>query len=263
MVLAVFNEEKNLKRCLEPVQNWADEIVVVDGSSLDQTREIAREMGAKVIKTSNKPNFHINKQMAIDAAQGDLILQLDADEVVDEELANFIQNLHRRLLAKKNIKEVAWYIKRKNIFMGRWLSKGGQYPDAVIRLFLKGKAWLPQKDVHEQMKVEGVVGTAQGHLLHYAYPQFKDYLRKFNTYTNFKAQQLTEEKLKINLLTMGQYLICKPMWTFLMIYFRHKGLVDGLPGFVFALFSGLHHHVAYLKYWFRFKNQKKSCPEIG
>ncbi len=258
VVLAVFNEEKNIKKCLDPVKDWADEIIVVDGSSEDNTRQIATQLGAKVIKTTNKPNFHINKQMAIDAAQGELILQLDADEVVDDELANFIQNLHQRLLAKSQIKSCAWMIKRKNMFMGRWLSKGGQYPDAVIRLFIKGKAWLPQKDVHEQMKVDGEIGTAKGHLIHYAYPSFKDYLRKFSTYTSFKAEQLADLEIKSNLITILNYLWLKPGWTFLMIYFRHKGFVDGVPGFIFALFSGLHHHVAFLKYWFKLKKKQQN-----
>ncbi len=250
VVLATYNEEKNIKRCLEAVNDWVDEMVVVDGSSTDQTRAIATQLGARVIKTTNKPNFHINKQMAMDKAEGDLILQLDADEVVDQDLKQFILDLHQQLQQDpEKVSDSAWYLKRKNLLMGRWLKKGGQYPDPVIRLYLKGKARLPQEDVHEQMQVDGSTGWAQGHLLHYANPTFNDYWRKFNTYTSFKAQQLKEQGVRLNLLTSLDYLILKPIVTFLKLYLRHKGFIDGFPGFVFALFSGLHHHVAYLKLW--------------
>jgi glycosyltransferase involved in cell wall biosynthesis len=251
VVLATYNEADNIKRCLQAVQDWADEIVVVDGNSQDETAELAQEIGAKVISTSNKANFHINKQMAIDAAQGDLILQLDADEVVTAALAQFIQNLDAQLPRKErqatDSPPVAWYIKRKNLMMGRWLKKGGQYPDPVIRLFIAGQARLPQQDVHEQMEVDGPIATAPGHLLHYANPTFDDYWRKFQTYTSFKAQQLAQSGLNCRPLKALQYLLLKPLLTFSKIFLRHKGFVDGWPGFVFALGSGLHHAVSFLK----------------
>lgn len=256
VVLAVHNEEKNLARCLDAVKSLADEIVIVDGESTDDTVKIAKKYQARVIQTTNKANFHINKQMAMDAAKGSLILQLDADEVVDAELTEFIANLKKTLSATSDIK--AWYLKRKNLFLGRWLSKGGQYPDPVIRLYINGFAKLPQKDVHEQMKVDGKVGWAEGHLLHYANPTFEAYLRKWNTYTSFKASQLGEAKLPLNLTTALQFLIWKPIATFFLMYIRHRGYIDGLAGFVFAVMSGLHHSMAYLKLWELTQNKKNT-----
>jgi glycosyltransferase involved in cell wall biosynthesis len=249
VVLATYNEEKNIEQCLSSVKSFADEIIVVDGSSKDKTRQIAKDMGAKVIKTTNKKNFHINKQMAMDEAKGNLVLQLDADEAVDDDLIEFIKKIEKDLNSKKALQEVAWWVKRKNLFCGRWLKKGGQYPDPVIRLYINGKARLPQKDVHEQMEVDGKIGTADGHLWHYSNPKFSDYLRKFNTYTSFKAQQLLDANLKINPITFMKHMLLKPVYTFLMIYIRHKGFVDGWQGFIFALFSGLHHPIAYIKFW--------------
>lgn len=246
VVLATYNEEKNLAKCLDSVVSWVDEIIVVDGSSSDRTREIAEKYKAKVIKTSNKPNFHINKQIAIDKAKNDLILQMDADEIVDDDLRNFCLKIDKSL---KNQQENAWYIKRKNYFLGNFLRKGGQYPDSVIRLFKKGKAYLPCKDVHEQMKVDGLIGLADGHFLHYANPDFATYLRKFNTYTTFKAQQLKDEKVKINFLNFLNYVFWKPLVTFFSLYLRHKGFVDGWSGFVFAYFSGFYWLVSYIKYY--------------
>ena len=86
VVLATHNEEKNLAACLDSIKDIADEIIVVDGSSKDKTVDIAKKFGAKIKVTTNKPIFHINKQMAIDMATKDWILQLDADERVSEEL---------------------------------------------------------------------------------------------------------------------------------------------------------------------------------
>lgn len=248
VVLATYNEEKNLTKCLESVKNLADELIIVDGSSSDQTVNIAKDFGAKVINTTNKQNFHINKQMAMDAATLTLVLQLDADEVVDKELAVFIKKIITALKQKQAPPVSAWWLRRKNFFCGRFLSKGGQYPDPVIRLYLRGKARLPAKDVHEQMQVDGEIGTAAGHLLHYSNPTFTDYLRKFATYTSFKAQQLFEQKLAVTPITFIDHVFLKTCNTFFLIYLRHLGLVDGWQGLVFAIFSALHHPIAYLKF---------------
>jgi glycosyltransferase involved in cell wall biosynthesis len=260
VVLATYNEEKNIQRCLESVKDFADEIIVVDGSSTDKTREIARKLGAEVIKTSNKSNFHINKQMSMDQAKGDLVLQLDADEVVDGVLRRFISKAHLEILKRKthHRKAVAWWLKRKNLFMGQFFKKTGQYPDPVIRLYVNGYAKLPQKDVHEQMMVDGRVAWAEGHLIHYANPSFKDYMRKWNTYTSFKAQQLLADNTKINFINSIRYIIWLPSKTFTLLFIRHKGFIDRVPGFVFSVMSGLYHLVAYLKLWglYQEKNSK-------
>lgn len=248
VVLATYNEAQNLRRCLNSVKAWAGEIIVVDGSSTDGTRKIAKQFGAKVTRTTNKLNFHINKQLAMDQAKGELVFQIDADEVVDDELARFIQSVEKQRQGL-SLATAAWWVKRKNLFLGRWLTKGGQYPDPVIRLYLKGKARLPQQDVHEQMLVDGPIGWANGHLLHYANPAFADYVRKFNTYTSFRAELWLKEGLRSNLWWSMYFLIWKPLQIFCSLYFRHKGFMDGYPGFVFALMSGLHYPVAYLKLW--------------
>ncbi len=246
VVLATHNEAANLAACLDSVKTWADEIVVVDGESTDDTVKLAKKYHARVIETTNKLNFHINKQMANQAAKGDLIVSLDADEVVDAELARFIKKIAQHL---DELPESAWWVYRKNFFLGRWLSKGGQYPDAVIRIFKADQARWPQKDVHEQMEVDGPVGTAEGHLLHYSNPTFADYLRKFNTYTTFKAHQLAEVDLPLSFKSGVFHGVWLPLTTFFSIYLRHRGYVDGVPGLLFALMSAWHHPIAYLKYW--------------
>ncbi len=250
VVLAVHNEEKNLARCLESVRSVADEIVIVDGESSDDTVAIAKKFDATVIETTNKQNFHINKQMAIDAAQGDLILQMDADEAIDTELSKFIEKISANRSADDGEQPVAWWLKRKNHFLGHWMRKGGQYPDPVIRLFFKGKAQLPMEDVHEQMKVDGETGTAHGHLLHYPNPTYSNYLKtSFDRYTSWTAQQWYEKGQRTSWRFGFEQLIWQPLQSFFQRYLRHKGFMDGLVGFVFAASSALHHPVAYLKLW--------------
>lgn len=265
VVLATYNEEKNIEKCLTTIKDIADEIIVVDGSSTDKTQELAKKLGARVINTTNKPNFHINKQLAMDEASGDIVLQLDADEWPDAEQKEFIKKIHAQVLkseyrfgkSKEKYQEqpVAWWLKRKNYFLGQYFKKGGQYPDPVIRLYINGFARLPQKDVHEQMQVDGEIGWADGHLIHFANPTFADYLRKFSTYTSFKAQQLMDAHVMITPITSFEYLCIKPLKTFLQLFVRHKGFVDGIPGFVFAVMSGMHHAVAFLMLWEMYQKQ--------
>lgn len=253
VVLATYNESENIARCLRSIKDLADEIIVVDGSSTDNTREIARSLGARVIKTTNKPIFHINKQMAIDAAGGDWILQLDADEVVDDNLKHSINQI-----IKNGSQHAAFYLNRKNYYLGTFLKKGGQYPDPVIRLFKRNQAWLPQKSVHEQYQVNGSVGTLKGHLLHYNAPTFKRYLTNSNRYTSLTAQEFKDQGVNLNFTNDLKYLILKPKFTFIKLYFRHRGYVDGFPGFVFALFSGLHHALSYMKLRDLYRHENRS-----
>lgn len=238
IAIAVYNEEENLFACLTSVKDMADEIVVVDGGSKDKTVVIAKQFNAKIIQTNNPPIFHINKQKALEASSSDWILQLDADEVITIELK-------KEILSVVNSSRNGFYIPRKNYFWGHFMKKGGQYPDYVIRLVRKGKARFPCKSVHEQIEVDGEVGYLKNPMLHFTNRTRADYWRKADAYTSLTAKELKVPK------TIGSYLFYtfwKPLVTFLNIYIRHKGFVDGLQGFEFALYSGLHYAIAYKKY---------------
>lgn len=250
VVYATYNEAENLARSLDSIKNLADELIVVDGSSTDETREIAKQYGAKVIKTTNKPIFHINKQMAMDEARGIWVLQMDADEVVDEEMQQHIQEV---IAGDLQDQPAAFWLRRRNWYLGRFLRKGGQYPDPVIRFYQRGKAHLPMKSVHEQMEVDGEVGWLRGHLLHYNSPNFGVTLRKWNAYTTLEADHLEAAKLPINAINAFKYIVWLPLYRFLKIYFRHKGFLDGMAGLVFAVLSGLYFAVSYIKYWEKVK----------
>lgn len=249
VVLATFNEEKNLSDCLASVRDLTDEIIIVDGSSTDKTVEIAKKYGAKVSITKNLPNFHINKQKAIEMATKDWVLQLDADERVSKELA---QEIKTKIKDLAGVKENGYWIPRKNWFLWRFLMKGGQYPDYMLRLYARGKGRLPQKDVHEQAEVEGTIGYMSAPLLHYPYRDFSGYIRKWDRYNDLLGRQIKEELKGMNIVKkilygVG-YLIVKPSHWFLTSYIRHKGFMDSLDGLIFSLFSALRFPVSYLKY---------------
>ena len=247
VVLATFNEEENLDRCLSAVNGLADEIVIVDGTSQDKTVEIAKSYNAKVIVTTNPPNFHINKQKAIDRATGDWILQLDADEVVSEGLANEINGI-----LKKDPEENGYWMPRKNYFLGRFLMKGGQYPDYTVRLYRNGKGKLPQKDVHEQAVIEGKIGYLKEALLHYPYKDFKFYVTKWMRHNHLLASQIHDDLKKKNFLLRiyygFAYVFAKPAHWMLTAYGRHKGFYDSWQGLVFAIMSALRFPVSYFLY---------------
>ena len=255
MVIATFNEERNIKACLDSVKDLADEVVVVDGHSQDETvhqvkkfvkleRERKSKLKVKLIQTSNKMMFHRNKQLGLEKAAGDWILQLDADERVASALsAEISSKVHQ-------VQQVnGFFIPRKNYFLGRFLKKGGQYPDDVIRLIKKGKAHFPCQSVHEQIRVDGQVDYLKNDLIHLTAPTLSDYLRNANRYTTLTAWRMKKEGQDLHFFSQLKYLFWLPLKTFFKLYFRHKGFQDGFPGFIFALFSGLHYSIAFIKYW--------------
>ncbi|EKD53372.1 MAG: cell wall biosynthesis glycosyltransferase [uncultured bacterium] len=280
VTLATYNEESNIAACLDSVKDFADEIIIVDGRSQDKTVEIAKKYGAKILLRENNPIFHIQKAIANREAQSDWILQMDADERVtpgmkkeivgilegtyfgyDSWISPLKSSVNKYLTVFPRPKKLtepapAYWLPRKNFFLNRYLKNAGQYPDPVIRLFQKGKAVLPAKDVHEQMVVHGVTGWLVSDLDHYATPHFSRYLLRENTYSSLKAHQLKEAGVKINIFNTLNYLFFKPLGTFCSLYFRYRGFMDGFPGFVFSLYSGLHHAFSYMKLWELYKDEE-------
>jgi len=248
VTLATYNESKNIVRCLEAIDDIATEIIVVDGQSQDNTTTLVKKFkNARVISTTNKPMFHLNKQMGISACKGDWILQLDADEIVTLELKKEILSILEKNF--DSVVENGFWIPRKNYFLGSFLTKGGQYPDYTVRFYKNGKAHLPCKDVHEQAVVEGQVGYLKNDLEHYADTSFSLYLLRANRYTTLLANELKEKNTKINFTNFLNYYLFKPLWWFLKTFFRHRGYIDGFPGFVFSFYSALRFPIAYTKYY--------------
>jgi glycosyltransferase involved in cell wall biosynthesis len=251
IVLSTFNEEKNMEEFFENVGDIADEVVLVDGSSKDKTVEIAKKYGAKIKVTDNPPIFLINRQKAIDMATGDWLFNLDADERLSPELKEEI----RLILANQKTSmdsPSGYWAPRKNFFLGRFLMKGGQYPDYQLRLYRRDKVHFELKDVHEQAIVDGQTAYLKSAMLHYPYFNFSHYLKKWNVYNKVFASQIEEEQktknfaLKIFYAVM--YLFVRPAHWLFTTYFRHKGFMDGWQGFTFSFFSALRFPVSYLLY---------------
>ncbi len=256
LCIATFNEEKNIHYPLDSALDIVDEVIIVDGGSTDKTVEIAKSYGKKVriISSDNPKMFHKNKQKAIESAKGEWILQLDADESLSEELKKEIATLLHGFIDKKTMKQsnnetiidpVAYWLPRKNFFLTRFLMKGGQYPDYTIRLYRNGYARFPCKDVHENVEIKEEVGYLKNPILHYADPDFSRYLMRWDRYTTLEVERMSKD-VKLNFFS---YFFWKPKVTFFMMYFRHKGFMDGFPGFVFALFSSIRFWVIYVKWW--------------
>lgn len=286
VVLATHNEEENIGSCLASVKDLANEIVIVDGSSIDKTREVARSYGAKIIKTNNPPIFHINKQKALEAATGDWILQIDADERVPQLLALEIKKVvslgnkevedyqkslpkrklflrHQKLLEERDGAigtptgdYAAFFVPRHNWFLNKFLRYGGAYPDGVIRLVKKGQAYFPAKSVHEQIVVNGKVGWLQHSLVHVDSQTFTRYLEKNSRYIDLIASELKMDKIGKNPIEFVNYFVIKPLWWFFMTQVRHKGVLDGWEGVVFSFFSALRFPRAYWRYLKKIKNEK-------
>jgi glycosyltransferase involved in cell wall biosynthesis len=270
VVLATRNEEANIGRCLESVKDIAGEIIIMDENSTDKTREIAESLGAKVYLEPHHDNFHITKQKALDKATGDWILQLDADEVVTPGLASQIKSAingeppavhnklferHQRLLEKRDGaigkdtgEVVAYFLPRRNIFLGKPLIHAGVYPDGEIRLVKRGKAKFPQKSVHEQIEVDGRLGWLGADLIHYDSPTLKRYVMRLNRYTDLKAQELKDSKAPKNMFSLINFTIWKPVIVFFRLFFRHLGILDGVRGFLWSFFSAMHFPIGYWKY---------------
>lgn len=279
VVLATRNEEENIGRCLAAVRDIADEIIIFDEYSDDNTKKIAEKYGAKVYLEPHHENFHITKQKAIDRAKGEWILQLDADEVVTPELADEIKEVinmtneeimmrfpkdkkkqklfekHDEVIRKRDLKlgeesgeVVAFFIPRRNMFLGRPLIHGGVYPDPAIRLIKNGKAFLPAKSVHEIMEVKGRVGWLFNDMEHFDSPTLARYFKRLNRYTDLQAVELENKRAPKGLSGFINYVFIKTVYTFVNLYFRHKGYLDGMRGFMWSALSASHFPISYFKY---------------
>ncbi len=237
--LATFNEEENIKACLESVK-WADEIVIVDGTSTDKTVEIAKKYTSKIIIRENPLMFHLNKQRAFEAATKDWILYLDADERVDEKLKKEI------LAAIKKKGFTGFWIPRKNIIFGKWIKHSLWHPDYQLRLFQQGKAFLPCKSVHEQPKLTGKAGYLKNPLIHESYQTVSQYVERLNNlYTENDRRVYLRKKIKIYWYDAIRF----PVEDFLSTFFARRGYKDGLHGLVLSLLQAFSAFVTFAKLW--------------
>ncbi|HAT72348.1 MAG TPA: hypothetical protein DCS63_05985 [Elusimicrobia bacterium] len=252
VVIAVKNEEKNIRACLEAVK-WADEIVIVDDCSSDGTAAICREYAGKVIVTDSGGNFHKNKNLGLANAAGDWLLSLDADEVVSAELRDEIC----ARLASDTGGVDGFYIPRHNYFLGRRITGCGWAPDYIIRLFRKGAAQWPL-DIHyvPRLADESRAGRLESPLIHYSYRSLEQYFEKFNRYTARLAGEARAKGVRVGAWNFITLFFIKPLFWFLRKYLFRKGFMDGFRGLFISLSSGLVIFVTYAKLWEMQENER-------
>ena len=236
-IVIAKNEERNIAGCLESL-SFADEIIVVDSGSEDNTKKIAERFTEKIYVTEWK-GYGGTKQYALERVGGDWVLWVDADERVPAELAQEILNV----VAENSLS--GYRMPRKAFFLGRWIRYGGWYPGYVIRLFQREKGRFGEERVHERLIVDGPIGKLNEPLLHYTDDSIHHYFDKFNAYTTLAAQDLVDKSKRASLLD----LLFRPIHMFLRMYVLRVGYLDGREGFLLAVFSAHYVFTKYAKLW--------------
>lgn len=245
VALITKNEEANLRRTLASVR-WADEIVIVDCGSTDRTEDVAREFGAKFFVEDWK-GFGAQKNSALAKCTGDWVLALDADEEVSAELAAEM----RALLGRAPECE-AYFLPRRNFFLGKWIRHGGYWPDAKLRLFRRGAAAFEERAVHETAHCAGKTGRLTGSLLHHAYPTLEGYLEHMNRYSTLGAEQaVARGKTGRSWAGFVWNVYLTPLATFEYNYFLRLGFLDGREGLLLHLYHSVYVSWKYAKAWER------------
>ena len=238
-----FNEEDKLVCALESVK-FADEVVLVDGGSTDDSVSVARAFGAQVFVRGNSRQLDVNKNFGFDNSHCDWILILDTDEKVPPTLGVEIRN------AIRTGEYDGYLIKFRNFFGRRWLAHGGWYPDPHLRLFRRGKARYECRHVHEALRIEGRIGELTNSIDHFTYRNFSEYLKKWLRYTAFEAEHFPEFGGKRKY-PFVRFLALEPMRIFWSKYFIKKGYLDGGEGLIVNFFSALYPMISYLRYRLR------------
>jgi glycosyltransferase involved in cell wall biosynthesis len=252
VTLVTKNESDNILNCLRSV-TFADEIIVVDDKSIDDSAEKARDFGAMVLVRDSGGSFHENKNIAIQKAKGEWILSLDADEIVTPELAKSIKSVI------SHPSPDGYLISRHNYFLGRWIRGCGWYPDPILRLFKKGKAWWPL-EIHDTPKLEGGNQNApllEGPLIHHSYNNFEQYFEKFNRYTSRLAVEYSQANIQLKGVLIPTNLLIRPSYWFLKKYVLWRGYRDGLHGLFICFSSALVIFTSHLKLWHLQNNKRE------
>jgi len=244
VALITLNEEVNLPRTLESVQplvrDGQGEIIVVDSGSTDRTLEIARSHGAKIFAESWK-GFAAQKNSAMEKADGEWVLQLDADEALEAELAD---EINRELGQKQNL--IGYWIPRKNFFLGRWIKHGGFYPDPKLRLIRRGAGKFEEYGAHPTIKINGPTGRFKHALIHDAYPTLRGYIDHMNSYSSSGAEvAVAKGHRSFNLVNI----VVRPKLTFIYNYIFRLGFLDGREGLLLHLYHSVYVSWKYAKAW--------------
>ncbi len=254
--IITLNEEKNILRCLHALKDWVDEIIVVDSGSQDATLALAASCGEKVrIFKENWQGYGNQKNLAMRHCRFDWVLNVDADEVVTEELKNEV------LTALASPGDTKGYrIARKTFYQGQWIQFGGWYPNYLLRLCARQGANWTNPPVHEELTVGGRIQDLKSPLLHYTFEGVDDQVRANIRYAKEGARKILENQRVQTQSDSGENcktlmkLIFKPPIKFFESYFFKQGFRDGLLGFIIAVNAA---HSMFLKFAFVLEETRK------
>ena len=221
--IITFNEAKNIERVIRSLA-CADEIIVIDSGSSDDTCPIATRLGARVV-VHPWEGFATQKNSASQQAHHDWILSLDADEELNADAQSAVANW-------KNSEPSAngYRFARRARYLGRWILHSGWYPDHKIRLFDRRHAEWQGPYVHESVMVDGAVDTLPGEILHYTCDSLKEHRQRIEFYTGLAAREMFDSGERAGLWRR----LLGPPWVFFNSYFLRMGVLDGVPGFLIA-----------------------------
>lgn len=257
-VINTKNEEKNLPRALASVKGLADEIIVVDMHSTDDTVEIAKKVGARVYLYEEAGYVEPARNFAISKATGDWILILDADE----ELRNKVRTQLRTLV--QHPKADFYRLPRKNIIFGKWIKHSRWWPDYNIRFFKKGKvSW--SEIIHSVPETQGrgldLPAEEENAIVHYNYTSISQFIERLNRYSDIQAKFLVKNGYVFD----WRDLIKKPVAEFISRFFVGEGYKDGIHGLSLGILQAFSEFVVYLKAWEHgdFKEEELDQDKIG
>ena len=246
-IIITKNEERNIHRCISSVLSIADEIIVVDSQSTDQTKEIAGSFGGVKILDKTWMGYSKTKNWGAQAAIHDLVLFLDADEALSEKL-------QRSILGEKSKLKSAYTFNRLNNYCGKWIYHGGFYPDIKHRFFNRNKGKWVGEYVHETVEYNPntPVVHLEGDLLHYSYYTTDEHRERAQKYAKLGAQNLIGAGRKG--FFFKQYF--NPGLKFFKHFVLKAGFLDGKAGFQIAWISAWEVHLKY-----RYANELRKTPE--
>jgi glycosyltransferase involved in cell wall biosynthesis len=262
VVIITFNEEANLPRTLDSVKplvaDGKGEIIVVDSGSTDRTVEIAKSFGAKVFIEEWK-GFAAQKNSALDKARGDWILSLDADEEVGDVAREFFLDFLFGSFGRSfRGFDGGVLLGRRNYFLGRWIRRGGFYPDKKLRLFTRGSGYFEDRAVHEDVKLQpgksiadpllrwSYLGDSRVDLIHHSYPTLSDYIEHMNRYSSLGAEMVVAQgRAGFSFINI----VVRPALTFVYNYFFRLGFLDGREGLLLHLYHAVYVSWKYAKAW--------------
>ncbi|MEM8893523.1 MAG: glycosyltransferase family 2 protein [Bacteroidota bacterium] len=245
-VIITYNESANIERCIKSLEGVVDEVVVVDSNSTDDTAAICKELGAKVILQPFL-GYIEQKNFAMECAEYDYVLSLDADEALSEQLKSEIATL------KQDLKYSAYRFNRLNNYCGKWLKHGHWYPDRKIRLWDKSKYRWAGTNPHDKVDVQdkSQVKSVNADILHYSYATVSDHIDQVNKFARIHAKSAAKIGKRASLLI---HVSLNPFFKFVKRYFLYLGFLDGYYGFIAAVNSAM---LNYLKYVYLREINKK------